>query len=141
MNAKPEVTLPVCTFNLINVMRLRDHLFYLNEKESKPKIGFNMAFYRTKKGQFAGTYDISHHSCDTVACLAGHASMLSNKFVKASQISSVAKKWLGLTDQECMYLFSGSFSKECIQCVTLKETIAELDFMIQNGRTSGVYCP
>jgi len=143
MNTQPELNVITPTFNLINVMRLRDHLVWLGKKESKPKVGFNMMYYHIKinRKDAAGICDESHHSCNTVACLAGHAAILSNKFCQNNNISSIAKRWLGLKEEEAMYLFSGSFTRKYIQDITLDDAITELNFMIQNGRTSGVFCP
>jgi hypothetical protein len=123
-------------FNIVNVMRLRDHLIWIGKKESKPEVGFNMGYYYTNRA--FPRPDGSNHYCDTVACLAGHAALLCQNGSRGkSDLSEVARKWLGLTEYETSYLFSGSFSLKNLEDITLQDTIAELDFMIQNGHTSG----
>lgn len=125
-------------FNIINVMTLRDHLSWLNKKESKPEVGFNMGTYYSSAGNHP---DKSGHDCKTVCCLAGHAFLLSQtekleRWVESENNFTNVRQWLGLSNIELSYLYSGKFGKKGITKITLDDTIAELDFMIETGRTS-----
>jgi hypothetical protein len=144
MKHQPEINSEIVyKFNIINVMRLRDHLTWIREKESSPQVGFNMSLYYGYTGN-ESSWDKSEHKCETVACLAGHAVLLSLSdkekifplILGNSQLSitSRAKDWLGISPFEASYLFNGNFSsKKLIRHITLDETIAVLDHMIETG--------
>jgi hypothetical protein len=138
MKHQPEINLSVTyNFNIINLMRLRDHMLWLQDLKSKPKVGFNMATYCTSNKP-----DMSPHYCGTTACLAGHAVFLSGipldspDDISNTNYFSLARDWLGINQNEAQYLFSGTFARVPMAQVTLDKAIEELNYMIERGHTS-----
>lgn len=134
MKVEIEYNKPQTTFNMINLILLRDRLKQLADPEApKPDIGFNMACYTPRYGQAWGE-DKSPHECRTVCCIGGHAAILGNYKPTHMPISIFAQKWLGLKCEEAAFLFGGSFSKKVIWDVKLEEAIECLDYMITHGK-------
>jgi len=82
---KPQTELnPAITysFNIINLLKLHDHLLWMRKLQSNPKVGFNMATYHGYSGN--NRPDTSEHHCGTVACLAGHIVLLSEDSLPAA---------------------------------------------------------
>lgn len=124
-------------FNVLNVMKLRDHLRWVGRKTSEPTLGFHMNYYKAWIGP-SDYQDKSGHDCDTVACIAGHAVFLKEKHCTSSPPSTknyfnTARDWLGLTDREAGYLFLGVFMHKPIDGITLDDAIFQLDHMIATG--------
>jgi len=145
------------TFNVVNMTFLRDHLVRLKDWPGDVHIGFNMSTYvgdNEPMSAYTGNEsllptihlkDWSGHNCSTVACIAGHATILSG-MIPISDCSDpddnigyfeIAQKWLGLSHKEAGYLFMGEFEYNNIldglREITLTSTIAELDRILQTG--------
>lgn len=132
------------SFNIINLLKLRDHLVWMQNLKSFPKVGFNMAVYR----RFSDLkyLDMSEHKCGTVACIAGHAVILSKEPILPDLCKSLyddvnyfhkAMAWLELTADEAQYLFSGSFANgTSMSKIPLDRAIEELNYMVEHGHTS-----
>lgn len=139
MKTQPEFN-PAITyhFNIVNLLQLRDHLLWMQEAGSNPEVGFNMSDYMFNN--HVHCIDHSGHECGTVACLAGHATLLSGQkaFYRTDYVKH-ASNWLNLSRKEYFYLFSGDFAHDQnlgLNWITLDEVIAELNYMIANGCTS-----
>ena len=122
------------TFNMIKLMRLRDHMVRLNDSTTKKEdlvrpnhpwgelapVGFNMrTFYPLS------CPDRSPHDCGTSCCIAGHMVLLDGRGVGELSIPGRAQEMLGLSDHEAT-LFYGTFR-------TLPEVIEVLNHMILHG--------
>lgn len=127
-------------FNIINLMKLRDHLALMaNPNSPKPEVGFNMNDYYidTATSEFP---DQSPHNCGTVCCIGGHAAILggwTREYSGSLSKAAFAQDWLGLTWEDAMILFNGRFKTKNLRNlrnITLKEAIAALDYMIAHGK-------
>ena len=144
MKIEIEYNNPTTTFNMINVIRLRNHLKQLADPEaSKPEVGFNMACYSPRFAKAWGG-DKSAHKCGTVCCIGGHAAMLGdyeNKSFGDDPISLFSQRWLGLTAGEAAFLFGGGFSMRVMWDVRLEEAIECLDYMVAHGKMPEKFRP
>ena len=120
-------------FNILNLILLRDHFVWLKSKEANPDVGFHMNYYLTNTNE---GNDKSGHSCGTIACIAGHAVLVSGQKGFIQSYFNKAKRWLGLTEEEAVYLFNGSFTRKCIQDITLEDGILQLNHMIETGEVN-----
>ena len=79
---------------------------------------------------------ISATDCGTVACIAGHASLIGG--ASMTDIPwDFAEDWLGLSDEESMYLFWGKWSGKDTNDITLDEAIAHLTSLIVEAKRKG----
>jgi len=124
-------------FNIINLMKLRDHLALMADPHApKPEVGFNMSDYYIDVAT-PSCPDQSPHNCGTVCCIGGHAAILGGWTRENGSVSVFAQEWLGLTWAESMDLFNGRFKTRNIPTlknITLEDAIVALDHMIIHGK-------
>ena len=94
--------------NRENILKVADAI----EKHSIPDLGFNMTMW-IDRHPFPGQ-DISGHNCGTTACIAGWAAAVSIGASEAENLNTVsvsvrrvARDYLGLSDDEALWLFEG----------------------------------
>ena len=130
--------------NIENMKALITHL----EWEENP-VGFDMGEWFSHRGRVTVGEDIRNivkfHSCGTVACIAGHAAILSGLPLKDVSFWKLAEKWLGLTGDESRILFFGKWKEDpnwddpdydpdsdfFLSEITKEEAIAELQGMVR----------
>ena len=141
MKQEPNLKPAEATFNIVNVMLLRDHLVEMRDAPLRPAVGFNMLVYYadTQEDSIwdAPIPDMCGHECRTVACIAGHATILSGVLPGERNFDyfSPAKRWLGLSWSDASYLFGGDFDEvDTLDEITLDSVISQLDHMIKTGR-------
>lgn len=143
MSKQEQIEAVETTFNMVNLVRLREHMARLSNVETpvenllmwtehKGPVGFNMGTF------YPGhCTDKSPHQCGTSCCLAGHSYLLmknediSINLCRKDSGSDIgvyekAREWLNLTHTEANFLFYGRHA-------TLEEVIDLLDYMISNG--------
>lgn len=101
---------------LIDVLEDDDLLFYENDP-----VYFDMCtyFYR--------------NDCETAACIAGHAAILSDQEdIENSRVFYIARNWLDLTEQEAGDLFAPSHIE--IEEITKAEAVETLKNFLETGK-------
>lgn len=86
--------------NLKNLNKLIAHLERISKPNAKPKVGFNMNWWRGNTDKARD--DVSGHRCGTTACIGGHINILQG--IKHYDADS-AGDWLGLSPREATELF------------------------------------
>ena len=122
-----------------NLIKLRDHMMMLADPSASSKIGFNMwCFYPTKASEIRE--DTSVHNCGTVACIAGHAAIISGYFKDTDGFQSTyhltdhVRKWLRMNDTEFDFLCRNSpLWNYDIDLVTPADAVKVLNYMINTG--------
>ena len=127
-------------FNVAHVTELRDHMVKLRDGHFGKKLGFYMGSYFekdiTRKNSWVPDY--AGNRCGAVACLAGHAVLLSNCVIDDDDEDvfpyfPVAMRWLGLDSAQACYLFYGDWRSEEMDSCTPDQAIAQLNHMLATG--------
>lgn len=105
--------------------------------------GFNMTHWVSKAGDFADTNDKSNRGCGTVACIAGHAYMLSDKRRTVQtfsinndrrdiDVAGIAARWLGIDSYIAYHLFHSPRHRR--DEITLEQAIKVLEGLKATGQ-------
>lgn len=119
--------------NKKNIKKLINRLRYMKRTTAKPQVGFNMSTYIER----GGCPDKSGHDCGTVACLAGHATLLAGE-TNYNKIDAYAydtgKTYLGLTEAQADALFLPDTAPWA--AITLDHAIGTLEHLLEAGEVT-----
>jgi len=118
--------------NIKNARRLRERLI-----DSDNPVGFDMGDWFSHNDEPLNFEPcvmdaVTNHACGTVACIAGHAAILSwqdKKSVK-DNVRDTAASFLGLDRLSAQRLFLGMWSRKNMVDITIEEAITQLDRLI-----------
>lgn len=119
------------TYNMVNLMRLRNHLARLSDSKTEKKDLLKLKSFLDAVGFNMGSFypmickDKSPHNCGTSCCIAGHMILLDSEEGFYGGYGR-AQELLGLSDHDATWLFYGTFK-------TLEHVIDVLDYMIHHG--------
>jgi hypothetical protein len=98
-------------------------------------IGFNMAYFFESSGHLE---DHTHQECGTTACIAGWASLISEKEVAARDdpdvMEDVAMEYLGLSNMQAVDLFYARCVRKPMADITQAEAVRVLRHLAETGK-------